>query len=244
VASAEWLAVLETAPKNSYLDGIWPIAVQIPALMQKTDILMCESNSMTKSAANVALTNLGARVAEVGTALDSWLHGYRHEHNILDGLELYWSSTALPRSTNNALSPSIDFATKTVASMMMTYWTYKLELAMLRDDIYTLEAIPGETLDNDPIATVVADAYGLAKLILRSATYWLESQNVSIHVCMYMLIFPYRVAWAWFGRRPQLYAEEISACRTIRARLLTGGFNTRLAEFVLDQLYKGPPDQV
>ena len=144
---------------------------------------------------------------------------------------------------NIALSPTIDFATKTVASMMMSYWTYKLELAMLREDIYTLEANLDRSDANDPVAAVVANAYHLASLIIRSATYWLANENVSIHVCMYMLIYPYRVAWAWFVRRPELYAEEIAACRTVRAQLLAGGFNTRLAEFVLDQLYKGPPEQ-
>ena len=126
--------------------------------------------------------------------------------------------------------------------MMMTYWTHKLELAMLREDIYALEADPDGADANDRVGAVVANAYELASLIIRSATYWLANENVSIHVCMYMLIYPYRVAWAWFVRQSQLYAEEIPACRNIRARLLVGGFNTRLAEFVLDQLYKGPPE--
>ena len=242
MASAEWLNLLETCPQNSYLDGIWLIAVHIPALMQNIDTLTLNRHSTTTAAFTIALVSLDARVGAVGTALDNWLEGYQHEHNISDGLGLYWSSTALPHSTNIALSPTIDFATKTVASMMMTYWTHKLELAMLREDIYALEADPDGADANDRVGAVVANAYELASVIIRSATYWLANENVSIHVCMYMLIYPYRVAWAWFVRQSQLYAEEIPACRNIRARLLVGGFNTRLAEFVLDQLYKGPPE--
>lgn len=244
MASAEWLNLLDTCPRSSYLDGIWLIAVHIPALMQNIDMLTLNGRSTPRAAINVALTSLDARVGAICIALDNWLDGYRLEHNISDSLGLYWSSTALPRSTNTTLSPTIDFATKTVASMMMSYWTYKLELAMLREDIYTLEGDSDRTDANDLVAEVVATATDLASLIIRSATYWLANDNVSIHVCMYMLIYPYRVAWAWFARRPQLYAEEISACRTIRGRLLAGGFNTRLAEFVLDQLYKGPPEEV
>ena len=244
MASAEWVPILETAPRNSYLDGIWVIAVHIPGLMQNIDILTSNSHSTPTVAFNLAVNSLDARVGEIGTALDDWLERYWPEHNIADSLELYWSSTALPRLTNIALSPTVDFATKTVASMMMTYWTYKLELAMLREDIRALKAGPNQDGAKDLASATTADAYALASLIIRSATYWLERENVSIHVCMYMLIYPYRVAWAWFSRRSLLYDEEISACRSIRARLLTDDFNTRLAEFVLDSFYKGPPDQI
>jgi len=243
MASAEWLTLLESA-RNSYLDGIFLIAVHIPALVQNIDMLTANSHNTPIAAVKLALISLDARVEAIGIALDNWLDQYRHGRNISDGLGLYWSSTALSRFTDIALSPTIDFATRTVASMMMSYWTYKLELAILREDIYTLEASLDTNDANDPVSAVVANAYHLASLIIRSATYWMGNENVSIHVCMYMLIYPYRVAWAWFVRRPQQYGEEISACRTIRAKLLAGGFNTRLAEFVLDQVHKGPPEQV
>lgn len=213
--------------------------------MQDIDTLTI-SIHCTTSETYAALTSLKARVNEVDSLLDTWLDEYRREHTIPDGLELYelyWTSTALPRSTNTALSRPIDFATVAVASMMMTYWTYKLELAMLQEEIYALTAVSKVANTEHSASTLATSSQRLASLICRSTTYWLEKEHVSTHVYMYMLIFPYRVAWAWFARQPQLYVNEISACRTVRERLLTGVSKTRVAEFVIDQLYKGPPGE-
>lgn len=145
----------------------------------------------------------------------------------------------LPRSTNNALSPLIDFATLPVAGMMMTYWTYKPELAMLLEEIDISPAIAGRIGGTAPASTLHnINTHRLASTIVRSTTYWLEPEHVSARVYMYMLIYLYRIAWAWFARRLQLM--QVKYWPVV---LLTGKSKTRIAEFVIDQLYKLPLDQ-
>jgi len=206
--------------------------------MQRVDMLTINISSTT-TVSEAAPIRLDIHIEEVDSLMDTWLDQYRHRHTISNGLELYWTSTALPRFTNNALSLLINFATSAVASMMIFYWTYKLELAMLREDSHDSKAM-GNT--GDLTSSFATNTHCLGSLIVRSTTYWLRKELVSTHVYMYIVIFPYQVAWTWFARRLQLYANEILACHAVRERILTGGSKTRVAEFVIDQLCKGPPD--
>jgi len=121
------------------------------------------------------------------------------------------------------MSPLIEFAGLVHAINMMTYWTYRLELSMIREDINALQAI----VDLDvPKIACETNSYRLASMILRSRTYWLQLEDTGVSAYGCGLIFPYRVAWAWFARRPQLYGEELGACRTVRMLMKTGTSTT------------------
>jgi len=137
------------------------------------------------------------------------------------------------------MSPLIEFVGLVHAINMMTYWTYRLELSMIREDINVLQAIVD--LDAPKIASET-DSYRLASMIIRSTTYWLQLDDTGVSAYGCGLIFPYRVAWAWFARRPQLHGEEMSACRTVRMLMKTGTATTRLSELTMDQLYKPAPE--
>jgi len=137
------------------------------------------------------------------------------------------------------MSPLIEFVGLVHAINMMTYWTYRLELSMIREDINSLQAIVD--LDAPKIAGET-HSYRLASMILRSTTYWLQLEDTGVSAYGCGLIFPYRVAWAWFARCPQLYGEELSACRTVRMLMKTGTSTARLSELTMDQLYKPAPE--
>jgi hypothetical protein len=110
---------------------------------------------------------------------------------------------------------------------------------MIREDINALQS----SVDFDaPKIASETDSYRLASLIIRSTTYWLQLEDAGVSAYECGLVFPYRVAWAWFARWPQLYEMELSACRTVRMLMKTGTATTRLSELTMDQLYKPAPE--
>jgi len=187
-----------------------------------------------------ALTSLSERVDELDLALFHWHDSYQQQGNdMMDDRGHYWTSTAVPTASTPAMSPLIEFAGMVHAINMMTYWTYRLELSMIREDINALQA----SVDFNGLRIASeTDSYRLASLIIRSTPYWLQLEDTGVSAYGCGMVFPYRVAWAWFARCPQLHGKELSACRTVRALMKTGTSATRLSELTMDQLYKPAPE--
>jgi hypothetical protein len=216
-------------PGRAHADRLWPVVLKIPGLMQQADILGV--NVSNPSDRLIPLQ----QIDEIDKALDFWLGAYEQDES--DDSSAYWSSTAPPKVSEAKFPPSIDFGTTLDAEVMMTYWAYKLELSMLREDIGVLHIT---TLDRSPSTdTSRTSSHDFASLIGRSIAYWLK--YVSTEVCLFRLLYAVRVAWAWFARFPESYHLELCACRAFRSRMQSAP-KTRMAEFVMDLFYKPPPD--
>jgi len=181
-----------------------------------------------------ALLLLLEQIDEVGSSLEFWLDTYKQ--GVAKAFGTYWSSTSPPSALEVELSPAIDFVTVSEAEVMMTYWAYKLELSMLREEV---EAFRVTTWNRPaPTSSSKSCSHRFASLIGRSVAYWLR--HVSADVCLFRLLYAIRLAWAWFARDPEQNNLEISACRAFRAKMESAS-KTRMAEFVMDLFYKPPP---
>ena len=216
-------------PLRAYGDRLWPVVLKIPGLMQQVDVLALTGSSLSER------LMLHDQIDEVDLFVDAWLDA--HEQDASYKSSTYWSDTSPPRAGDEAApAPPVDFESISDGEVMMTYWAYKLELSMLRGEVYSLyvTATDLRSIETDS----GSNSHKFASLIGRSITYWLR--NVSAEVCLFRLLYAARVAWEWFARHPELYHLELHACRVFRTKMQSES-KTRMAEFVMDLFYKPPP---
>ena len=239
MASAEWCKYLEDMPQRAHTDRLWPVVLRIPGLMQQVDGL-----DVTESTLSEVLALL-QQIDTINLSLNTWLDAYKQDVPVDD--DQHGPFTALPMTLELKLSPPVDFVTISEAEVKMTYWAYKLELSMLREQI---EALQITTADDCPVPkNSGTSAHRFASLIGRSMAYWLKHvstnvwlKHVSTDVCLFRLLYSVRLAWTWFARYPELYEAELAACRILRTKMKSVP-KTGMAEFVMDLFYKPPPEE-
>lgn len=173
----------------------------------------------------------------IDLALDSWLDAYKPDEP--DDFDSYWSSTTPPRIFEVGSSPSIEFNNIAEAEVTMTYWAYKLEVSMLRQETEAHQVTAADCSSMGKSSRT--SSHRFASLIGSSMAYWLK--HVSADVCLFRLLYSVRVAWTWFAQYPKLYNLELCACRVLRTKMQSEP-KTSMAEFVMDLFYKPPPDEV
>jgi len=230
MASAEWCAWLEAMPGRTHADRLWPLVLKIPGLMQQVDILAVNQSNVSESL--VLLEQIDA----VDRSLDAWLAEY--DQDMPDSQSLYWSSTAPPKAHESSFMPPIEFKAISLAQMMMSYWAYKLELSILREEIETTQVTTTDC--HSIVKGSRTRSHHFALLIGRSLAYWLK--HVSADVCLYKLLYAVRLGWAWFARYPKVYELELCAWRIFRMKMMSAP-KTRMAEFVMDMFCKPPPQE-
>lgn len=258
LASSPWLEVLRsfTYPDVAYKDTLWPLAVQIPGIIQCFDDIVREYASA--STANRALTILAQHVASLDIELDNWLLTFESYFSKESGAMSPWweSSSANPvldpifdtTSDHASLAsasfafngPPIHFATVRTGEIYMLYWTYKLCLSILSSQAQgRTHSTTSSDATNRFFDTDHDEPIKYANQICRTCEYW-ASARAAMPTVYNCVSFPLRTAWSWFANSGKEYHEQAQCCgeisRQMRARL-----QGRVAEYVVDGLYMRPP---
>lgn len=247
----EWLSVMEGTVWPSYRDSIWPMVIHIPGFMQRLDIYDVDlaANAQGSISLTETLLTLSNEVRALDAKLEMWLAGFKATQGALADTNLYWCGTS-EGPIWNIFSPHIQFATITIAEVMMLYWAFKLNLSALIHDIekrmnenpiiQQQRRLPTPPLHQDE-APLSPQHY--AYLICRTAHYWLTqsdpspSTNTIYNCCS----FPLRVAWRVWAKGGREYEEEYNCTAKISKQMRESSYAGKMGEYVITFAYAPPP---
>lgn len=243
----EWQYILQHVRNVPFRATIWHIAVQVPGLLQRLDILSTairESSSEEVRLKRLRLLRIvAANIRRLNKNLDAWLSDYA----VMTG-----HSTSQPfyeRFQSPSVDSSIDklffqihFKSYDAAEIHMLYWTYKLILATA--ETQTRRAIAMSSSTTDYIMRVLPQKHGkeFAELICQSRDYWFESSAIrkeapadALHTCW---TFPLRLAAEWFALTPA-HVPELRYCFDASEKMRKSHIQGYISGYFIDLAY-GP----
>jgi hypothetical protein len=243
------VSLLRHIPRFAVKDGVWYIAVQVPGLLQRCDevIITSRQPGFIFSRAAVESNPVAALfqdVHQLDLELDAWLNEFIATRHYLADHTLYWPSTSV-RLQHTVFSPYLDFATMTVAEVMILYWTYKFLLSTIVEDLAAI--IPREV--HCPLFETWREYHNpesFATLIARSSVYWIESY-AWVDVLYNCFSFPLRLAAEWFRKHHEGCAIQYACCEELSRSMRTENLRYgRTTEYCLDVAYcpLGAPSKI
>lgn len=224
-----WLAMLEQMNFPAFKDSVWPLAVHIPTLMQELDMILANGPASTEAAFSDALQDLYRRVLLLSAHFDKWIAMFPRDSQ--DSPELFNSST-LQTASVEPFQPRIEFPTMTAGHSVMLYWTFKLLIAILAEDIYQNLRSADVTKWPDPVHDL---PIRYACLICRAIPYWMQIKSFSSSTAYMSISWPLRVAWNWFSAQENM-KEHVAWCANISSTLRTLPI-AKIGEYVIDFVY-------
>lgn len=232
----DWLAMLQKMEYTAFKDSVWPLAIHIPTLMQELDIILATRPTSSEAAFADALQDMYRRVRLLSAHFDGWIAMFPKDAR--SSAELFQPSTQQTVS-RDVFHPRIEFATRDAGNSMMLYWTFKLLLAILANDIYQHLANTRACKCPKPTHDLPAQ---YAHLICRAVPYWLRTGSFSSYTVYMCMSWPLRVAKDWLSTQDNM-EEHVAWCanmsNTIRA-LRVGN----IGEYIVDFMYSNVSETI